>query len=98
MPCIDKFSKIQKQQKRQQKQQKAKKSRKKYCSIKLNHQDVHDYIIEHNPKILLEKVSIPEEIHSPTPEVQVNLCQKLLFLHQLTQNMTKDHRFKVHMF
>ena len=22
--------------------------------------------------------------------VQVNLCQKLLFLHQLTQNMTKD--------
>ena len=63
MPCIDKFSKIQKRQ------QKAKKSRKKYCSIKLNHQDVHDYIIEHNPKIVLEKVSIPEEIHSPTPEV-----------------------------
>ena len=36
----------------------------------MNHQDVHDYIIEHNPKIVLEKVSIPEEIHSPTPEVQ----------------------------
>ena len=84
MPCIDKFSKIQKRQ------QKAKKSRKKYCSIKLNHQDVHDYIIEHNPKIVLEKVSIPEEIHSPTPEVQVNLCQKHLFLDQLTHKMTKD--------
>jgi hypothetical protein len=63
MPCIQKFSKIQKSQ------HKSKQSRKKYCSIKLNHQTVHNYIIEHNPKIVLEKVSIPEEIHSPTPEV-----------------------------
>ena len=63
MPCIKKFSDIQKSQ------QKSKKSRKKYCNIKLNHQTVHNYIIKHTPKLVLEKVSIPEEIHSPTPEV-----------------------------
>ena len=35
----------------------------------MNRQTVHDYIRKHPPKIVLEKVSIPEEIHSPTPEV-----------------------------
>ena len=50
-------------------QHKNKKSHKKYCNIKLNRQTVHDYIKNHPPKIVLEKVSIPEEIHSPTPEV-----------------------------
>ena len=52
-----------------EKSQKNEKSHKKYCNIKLNHQTVHNYIIKHTPKIVLEKVSIPEEIHSPTPEV-----------------------------
>ena len=28
--------------------------------------------------------------------VQVNLCQKLLFLHQLNQNMIKDYSWNYH--
>ena len=32
----------------------------------------------------------PEHKHVQKHSVQENLCQKLLFLHQLTQNMTTD--------
>ena len=34
--------------------------------------------------------TFPESWSSTQPSAQVNLCQKLLFLHQLIQNMTTD--------
>ena len=54
------------------KKRKKKKSPKKYVSIDLDHSDVNNYIVSHQPQVTLERVVIPEEIHSPTPEIVIS--------------------------
>ena len=39
---------------------------------------------------VIMKLHVHTYTHCSTRTVQVNICQKHLFLHQLTQNMTKD--------
>ena len=51
------------------KKKKRKKSLKKYATIDLNYSEVNNYIVSHQPQVTLERVIIPDEIHSPTPEI-----------------------------
>ena len=52
-------------------------------------EDLSNEHIEESVKSMICSCISPEAPEAPEA-VQVNLCQKLLFLHQLTHNMTTD--------